>query len=59
VALAPPNGSDRQLNLFDPSTREVTEFATIDEGTPVAMAVAPDAFWILNYGGPLMHVGLG
>jgi WD40-like Beta Propeller Repeat len=54
-----PNGSDRQLNLFDPSTREVTAIATIDEGTPVAMAVSPDAVWILNYEGTLTHVGLG
>jgi Tol biopolymer transport system component len=47
------------LHVFDPDTGEARELATLDEGTPVAMAVAPDALWILNYEGTLTHVGLG
>lgn len=51
-------GSGRVLNVFDPTTGEATALATLDEGTPVAMAVAPDAVWILNYEGTLTHVSL-
>jgi Tol biopolymer transport system component len=53
-----PNGTDRQLDLFDPATGEATELVELDEGGPVAMAVAPDAVWILNYEGTLTHVDL-
>jgi hypothetical protein len=52
-------GPDPGLVLFDPASAEVTELATLDEGTPVAMAVAPDSVWILNYEGTLTHVDLG
>ena len=45
--------------MFDPDTGEARELATLDEGTPVAMAVASDALWILNYEGTLTHVRLG
>jgi hypothetical protein len=55
-----PDGRTGQLlHLFDPDTGEARELATLDEGTPVAMAVAPDALWILNYEGTLTHVRLG
>jgi hypothetical protein len=47
------------LHIFDPDTGEARELSSLDEGTPVAMAVAPDALWILNYEGTLTHVGLG
>jgi hypothetical protein len=52
-------GNERRLDVFDPSTGIVTELVAIDEGSPVAMAVAPDAVWILNYEGTLTHVSLG
>jgi Tol biopolymer transport system component len=52
------NGTDRQLNLFDPATGEVTELLELDEGSPVAMAIAPDAVWILNYEGTLTRIDL-
>jgi Tol biopolymer transport system component len=51
-------GSGGVLNVFDPTTGEATALATLNEGTPVAMAVAPDAVWILNYEGTLTHVSL-
>jgi hypothetical protein len=55
-----PDGRTGQLlNFFDPNTGEARKLATLDEGTPVAMAVAPDALWILNYEGTLTHVRLG
>ena len=47
------------LHIFDPDTGEARELATLDEGTPVAMAVASDALWILNDEGTLTHVRLG
>jgi dipeptidyl aminopeptidase/acylaminoacyl peptidase len=53
------NGTDRVLSLFDPDTHLAQELALLEEGTPVAMAVAPDAVWILNYEGTLTHVELG
>lgn len=53
------NGKDRALNLFDPGTGEVRELVVLEEGAPVAMAVAPDSVWILNYEGTLTHVALG
>jgi Tol biopolymer transport system component len=53
------NGTDRELNLFDPATGEAAALVALDEGSPVAMAVAPDAVWILNYEGTLTHVDLG
>jgi Tol biopolymer transport system component len=53
------NGTDRELNLFDPATGEAASLVALDEGSPVAMAVAPDAVWILNYEGTLTHVDLG
>jgi TolB protein len=49
----------RVLNVFDPATGEATALVELDEGSPVAMAVAPDAVWILNYEGTLTHVDLG
>jgi Tol biopolymer transport system component len=52
-------GPDPGLVLFDPASAEVTELATLDEGSPVAMAVAPDSVWILNYEGTLTHIDLG
>jgi dipeptidyl aminopeptidase/acylaminoacyl peptidase len=53
-------GSDEpHLDLFDPARGDVIELATLDEGTPVAMAVAPNSVWILNYEGSLTHVSLG
>jgi hypothetical protein len=52
-------GSGRVLNVFDPTNGEATALATLNEGTPVAMAVGPDAVWVLNYEGTLTHVGLG
>jgi hypothetical protein len=54
-----PDGSARLLNLFDPSSGEVTELATLDEGAPVAMAVAPNSVWILNSDGTLTHLAVG
>jgi Tol biopolymer transport system component len=51
-------GTERRLDLFDPATGEVTELAAFDEGNPVAMAMAPDGVWILNYEGTLTHVEL-
>jgi Tol biopolymer transport system component len=53
------NGKDRALSLFDPDTGMARELAVLDEGAPVAMAVSPDAVWILNYEGTLTHVDLG
>ena len=53
-----PNGTDRQLNVFDPASGEATALVEL-QGSPVAMAVAPDAVWILNYEGTLTHVDLG
>jgi hypothetical protein len=52
-------GNGRVLNVFDPATGEATALVALDEGNPVAMAVAPDAVWILNYEGTLTHVDLG
>lgn len=52
-------GDELRLDVFEPATGEVAELVELDEGTPVAMAVAPDAVWILNYEGTLTHVDLG
>jgi WD40-like Beta Propeller Repeat len=57
VSLKPEGGT--QLEVFDPTTGDLTELVALHEGTPVAMAVAPDAVWILNYEGTLTHVDLG
>jgi hypothetical protein len=54
-----PEGVGQILNVFDPATGEATTLVRLDEGSPVAMAVAPDAVWILNYEGTLAHVDLG
>jgi hypothetical protein len=52
-------GGDRiRLAAFDPGADEVTELATLREGNPVAMAIAPDSVWILNYEGTVTKVGL-
>jgi dipeptidyl aminopeptidase/acylaminoacyl peptidase len=51
--------ADRALSLFDPASGEARELIVVAEGTPVAMAVAPDSVWILNYEGTLTHVTLG
>jgi Tol biopolymer transport system component len=53
------NGKDRALSLFDADTGVARELAVLDEGTPVAMAVAPDSVWLLSYEGTLTHVDLG
>jgi len=58
VTAGSNGGPDPGLVLFDPASAEVTELATLDEGSPVAMAVAPDSVWILNYEGTLTHVDL-
>lgn len=52
-------GDARRLDVFDPSTGEVTELVTLEDGSPVAMAVAPESVWVLNYDGTLTHVALG
>jgi hypothetical protein len=54
----PTGGPGSRLLLFDPVTGGLTDLASMDEGTPVAMAVAPNAVWILNYEGTLTHVEL-
>jgi Tol biopolymer transport system component len=53
------NGTDRQLDVFDPETGDVTDLVPLADGSPVAMAVAPGGIWILNYEGTLTHVDLG
>jgi hypothetical protein len=52
-------GGGRVLNVFDPATGQATDLIALNEGTPVAVAIAPDSVWILNYEGTLTHVGLG
>ena len=47
-----------RLDLFDPASQSVTELVEVDQGNPVAMAVAPDSVWVLNYEGTLTHVAL-
>jgi hypothetical protein len=47
-----------RLTLFDPATDVVTELVTLGDENPVAMAVAPDSVWILNYEGTLTKVDL-
>ena len=59
LSLDPRTGTDRQLNVFDPKTGDVTDLVALADGSPVAMAIAPDSVWILNYEGTLTHVGLG
>jgi WD40 repeat protein len=59
VTVGSNGGPDPRLVLLDPASAEVAELATLDEGSPVAMAVAPDSVWILNYEGTLTHVDLG
>lgn len=52
-------GDERFLDLFDPETGDVEELLELTrDGTPVAMAVAPDSVWILNYEGTLTHIAL-
>ncbi len=53
------DGGPPHLNRFDPVTGEATALTQVDEGSPVAMAIAPDSVWILNYEGTLTHVALG
>lgn len=48
-----------RLDLFDPATGTVLELVELGEGTPVAMAVAPEGVWVLNYEGTLTHIALG
>ena len=57
--LSPGVEGGTDLNVFDPATGEATALVALDAATPVAMAVAPDAVWILNYEGTLTHVSLG
>lgn len=52
-------GTGSELNLFDPATGEVTRLLELTDGNHVAMAIAPDAVWILNYNGTVTHVALG
>lgn len=52
-------GAGRILDVFNSATGEATALLTLDEGSPVAMAVAPDGVWILNYEGTITHVSLG
>jgi dipeptidyl aminopeptidase/acylaminoacyl peptidase len=60
IGLDGRTGSGKpRLDLFNPESGEVSELVTLGEGTPVAMAVSPDAVWILNYEGTLTHVDLG
>ncbi|MGH2525410.1 MAG: hypothetical protein ACRDG2_01570 [Actinomycetota bacterium] len=47
-----------RLTLFGPTTDAVTELVTLGDENPVAMAVAPDSVWILNYEGTLTKVDL-
>jgi hypothetical protein len=47
-----------RLTLFDPATDAVTEVVTLGDGNPVAMAVALDSIWILNYEGTLTRIDL-
>jgi hypothetical protein len=54
-----PDGGPPHLNLFDPVTGEATALTELGGDSPVAMAVAPDSVWILNYEGTLTHVALG
>lgn len=48
----------QHLHVFDPSTGAMSELITLDEGSPVAMAVAPSGVYILNYEGTLTHVAV-
>ena len=57
--LSPDVEGGTDLNVFDPVTGEATALVALDAATPVAMAVAPDAVWILNYEGTLTHVDIG
>src|SRR5262245_4768815 len=54
----PRGGSVRRLMLFDQEAGEATKLVDVAEGEPVAMAVAPNAVWILNYEGTLTRVEL-
>jgi hypothetical protein len=54
-----PEGGPAELNLFDPATGEAISLTELEGDSPVAMAVAPDSVWILNYEGTLTHVALG
>jgi hypothetical protein len=47
-----------RLTLFDPAIDAMTELVTLGDENPVAMAVAPDSVWILNYEGSLTKVEL-
>ena len=47
-----------RLTAFDPTTDGVTELATLAEGNPVAMAVAPGSVWILNHEGTVTRIDL-
>lgn len=47
-----------RLTLFDPAIDALTELVTLGDENPVAMAVAPDSVWILNYEGTLTKVDL-
>jgi TolB protein len=55
----PEGGSATRLILFDPATGEASALTEVEEGSPVAMALAPDSVWMLNYEGTLTHVALG
>jgi hypothetical protein len=47
-----------RLAAYDPAADSVTELVRLNEGNPVAMAIAPDSIWILNYEGTLTRVDL-
>jgi hypothetical protein len=47
-----------RLVRFEPATDAVTELVTLNEGNPIAMAIAPNSVWILNHEGKLTRVDL-
>ena len=47
-----------RVTLFDPAIDAVTELVTLGDENPVAMAIASDSVWILNYEGTLTKVDL-
>jgi RNA polymerase sigma-70 factor (ECF subfamily) len=51
-------GGPVRLALFDPEADTVVELVALEEGNPVAIAVAPDSVWILNVEGTLTRVDL-
>jgi WD40-like Beta Propeller Repeat len=54
----PDGGPKRHLQLFEPGSGQLHDLVAVHEGEPVAMALSPNAVWILNYEGTLTHVEL-